>query len=138
MENTSYPVLYAGVEVILLTSFLWIATMILSGFQPGTRTIAIVGTGVVSMSLTVVYARLERNSSVFPAWPVDGSFPDILVRALGYNGSVGLGVVVGFVVAGGVNSTVLGACSSGIGAIWFFKHLNFFLEFGRGFPTTRT
>ena len=131
VEDTSHHAMYAGVEVVLLTSPLWGLAIALSGFSLAVRTISIVGTGVLAMAFTITYSHSDLSDELFPAWPTRRVIGDILVQLLGYNGSVGLGAIVGIVVATGLNSTALGAFVSGLGAVWFFKHLNFFLEFER-------
>ena len=128
VEDTSHHVVYVGVEVVLLTSPLWGLAVALSGFRLTVQTISIVGTGVLAMAFIITYARSERSGELFPAWPTRRVIGDILVRLLGYNGCVGLGAIVGIVVATGLDSTALGASVSGLGVVWFFKHLNFFLE----------
>lgn len=129
VEDTSHHAVYACVEVVLLTGPLWGLAIALSGFSLAVRTVSIVGTGVLAMALTIAYAYSKLSDELFPAWPTKRVTGDILVRLLGYNGSVGLGTIVGIVVATGSNSTALGAFVSGLGGVWFFKHLNFFLEF---------
>ena len=129
MEDSSHHAVYAGVEVVLLTGPLWGLAILLLGISLSVRTLTIVSTGVLVMALTIGYADSELSDELFPAWSSKRGLGDIVVQLLGYNGSVDLGAIVGLVVATGSNSTALGAFVSGLGAVWFFKHLNFFLEF---------
>ena len=125
----SLSALRIGLEVYLLTILVWTVARLLTEFTSvSSLHILYPFTGAAAL-WTVLYYGGRTTDGWFPAWPTPDSTVNIAVLCLGYNTTVGMGIVLGALATTIIQNHIVGLGTVAVLTVWFFKHLHFILTF---------